>query len=72
MMEQTAGHPGENGDETSPDLEEGGGEAVPAKPGGTEQNARDASEKSKHSDSENNLESSQDKNPVPPDATRHH
>lgn len=36
----------------------------------TVQSARDTAEKAKHPHSENALESSQDKNPVPPDSTR--
>jgi hypothetical protein len=34
------------------------------------QNARDVEEKRKHSRSENALQSSQDKNPIPPGTTR--
>ncbi|RKT13931.1 hypothetical protein B0G69_7145 [Paraburkholderia sp. RAU2J] len=37
----------------------------------TAQNKRDVEEKRKHSRSENALQSSQDKNPIPPDSTRH-
>jgi hypothetical protein len=36
----------------------------------TVQSARDAAEKQRHPSSENALESSQDKNPVPPESTR--
>ena len=36
----------------------------------TAQNARDVEEKRKHSRSENELQSSQDKNPIPPGTTR--
>lgn len=36
----------------------------------TAQNARDVEEQRKHSRSENALQSSQDKNPIPPDTTR--
>lgn len=41
-----------------------------AEPKDTVQSKRDAAEKARHSRSENELESAQDKNPVPPDATR--
>ncbi|CAB3787312.1 hypothetical protein LMG27177_02191 [Paraburkholderia fynbosensis] len=37
----------------------------------TTQKKRDVEEKRKHSRSENALQSSQDKNPIPPDSTRH-
>jgi hypothetical protein len=36
---------------------------------GSEQTARDGEEKNKHPASENALNSSQDKNPIPPDST---
>lgn len=36
----------------------------------TVQSARDTAEQAKHPHSENALESSQDKNPIPPDSTR--
>jgi len=39
-------------------------------PSDTAQTARDAEEKRKHPASENALESSQDKNPIPPGSTR--
>lgn len=40
------------------------------KPSNTEQTRRDAAEKRRHVRSENALESSQEKNPVPPGSTR--
>jgi hypothetical protein len=39
-------------------------------PPDTAQNARDVEEKRRHSRSENALQSSQDKNPIPPGTTR--
>jgi hypothetical protein len=39
-------------------------------PSDTLQSRKDREEKQKHSVSENALESSQDKNPIPPDSTR--
>ncbi|MGF6771586.1 hypothetical protein P3T18_004073 [Paraburkholderia sp. GAS199] len=39
-------------------------------PSDTQQGKRDAKEKARHSESENALPSSQDKNPVPPGSTR--
>jgi hypothetical protein len=39
-------------------------------PADTVQSARDAAEKQRHPPSENASESSQDKNPVPPESTR--
>lgn len=49
-------------------------EAKPASPvtpsSRTEQEARDVEEKRRHSSSENALDSTQDKNPVPPGSTR--
>jgi hypothetical protein len=37
----------------------------------TEQAAEDEKEKGRHPQTENELSTTQDKNPVPPDATRH-
>ncbi len=53
-----------------PEKDSRAGRAGPAGPApDSEQTARDKEEKRKHPASENALESSQDKNPIPPDST---
>lgn len=65
-MVQPAGKPGT--DETQKTNAPDDARASPS--GATAQRVNDEREKSRHSGSENDLESMQDKNPVPPDATR--
>ena len=80
MGEHKAGHAGERAGDVSRERDQFSG--TPGSAGqrptatnpttrpDTVQSVRDTVEKAKHPHSENALESSQDKNPVPPDSTR--
>jgi hypothetical protein len=83
MGEHTASHAGERAGDASREGDQSSGTPPSASTGGhrgatttpatrsdTVQSARDNAEKAKHPHSENALESSQEKNPVPPDSTR--
>ena len=82
MGEHKAGHAGERAGDVSRERDQFSGTPPSASTGhrhttsnpttrsDTVQSARDTAEKAKHPPSENALESSQDKNPVPPDSTR--
>ena len=65
-MESTSKHPhgsGREDDASSP-------RKPVATPTDTQQSRMDKQEKQKHPASENEVESAQDKNPIPPDSTR--
>lgn len=82
MGEHTAGHAGKRAGDVSRERDQFSGTPPSASTGqrrtttnpttrpDTVQSVRDTAEKAKHPHSENALESSQDKNPVPPDSTR--
>jgi len=82
MGEHTARHAGERAGDASRERDQFRGTPPSASTGprgapttpttrpDTVQSARDNAEKAKHPHSENALESSQEKNPVPPDSTR--
>lgn len=81
MGAYTAGHAGKRAGDVSRERDQSSGTPPSASTGqrrntdpttrpDTVQSVRDTVEKAKHPHSENALESSQDKNPVPPDSTR--
>ncbi|NKJ51153.1 hypothetical protein CIC12_31430 [Burkholderia sp. SG-MS1] len=69
MMKPTVNHPAQSTVNGSPSKRASA--ANTNTPLDTAQTTRDVEEKRKHSRSENALQSSQDKNPIPPDSTRH-